>query len=339
MCSSRAAKTPRGAIYSPRMIMNELDIIVSAPQASAEIGVRNRVISQATWSWLRILPIFAVVVAFSVPLYNLVEFALGSDLYSYILLIPALSGYIAWRKRTLLPDILQYDSTLGIPLLASGGALMGAYFFTRGSGFEFSIDDQLALTTVSFLLTLIGMGAWFLGRAVLGTLAFPIGLLVFAVPIPSGTLVMVENLMQHGSAAVARLLFSLFGTPVFYHELNFQIPGISLYVAPECSGIRSTIALVIVGVVTGHFFLHTTSRRALLATVILPLALLRNGFRIFTVGELCVQFGPHMIDSYLHRHGGPIFFTLSLIPFFGLVILFQYYERRSGSKMGTNELR
>jgi len=26
-----------------------------------------------------------------------------------------------------------------------------------------------------------------------------------------------------------------------------------------------------------------------------------------------------MIDSYIHRHGGPIFFVLSLIPFFYLL--------------------
>ncbi len=245
-------------------IMNELDIVASTQPDSAVIGGRIRTAGRASWPWLRILPILAVVGAFVVPLYRLGEFALGSDLYSYIVLIPALSAYVAWQKRTGLPEHLQSDLMLGIPLLALGGTLIGTYFFARVSDVELTIDDQLALTTASFLLTAVGMGACLLGRAVLGVLIFPLGLLAFAVPIPSGTLDMIENLMQHGSAAVARLLFGLFGTPVFYHELNFQIPGINLYVAPECSGIRSTIALVIVGVVTGHFFLRTTARRTLL---------------------------------------------------------------------------
>jgi exosortase/archaeosortase family protein len=47
-----------------------------------------------------------------------------------------------------------------------------------------------------------------------------------------------------------------------------------------------------------------------------PLAIVRNSLRILTVGLLCVHVGPHMIDSYIHRSGGPIFFALSLIPLF-----------------------
>jgi exosortase/archaeosortase family protein len=62
---------------------------------------------------------------------------------------------------------------------------------------------------------------------------------------------------------------------------------------------------------------------------VLPLALLRNGFRIFVVGELCVNYGPQMIESYVHRHGGPFFFGLSLIPFFLLVIWLSRRERRA----------
>jgi hypothetical protein len=37
------------------------------------------------------------------------------------------------------------------------------------------------------------------------------------------------------------------------------------------------------------------------------------------LSELCIRIGPHMIDSALHHHGGPIFFALSLIPLFGLL--------------------
>jgi exosortase/archaeosortase family protein len=48
---------------------------------------------------------------------------------------------------------------------------------------------------------------------------------------------------------------------------------------------------------------------------VIPLAFLRNGFRVFVLGELCVHLGPQMIDTPIHHHGGPIFFVLSLIPF------------------------
>jgi exosortase/archaeosortase family protein len=42
---------------------------------------------------------------------------------------------------------------------------------------------------------------------------------------------------------------------------------------------------------------------------------LRNGFRILVIALLCVNIGPQMIHSVIHRRGGPVFFVLSLIPF------------------------
>jgi exosortase/archaeosortase family protein len=64
----------------------------------------------------------------------------------------------------------------------------------------------------------------------------------------------------------------------------------------------------------------------ILASAVIPLALLRNGFRIFVIGQLCVHIGPEMINSSIHRHGGPLFFILSLIPLFLLLI----FLRKSG---------
>ena len=37
---------------------------------------------------------------FVVPLWNLVRFAAGSELYSYILLVPFISLYLVWLKKT-----------------------------------------------------------------------------------------------------------------------------------------------------------------------------------------------------------------------------------------------
>ncbi|MGN6641808.1 MAG: archaeosortase/exosortase family protein, partial [Verrucomicrobiota bacterium] len=40
-----------------------------------------------------------LVVCFSVPLFQLTRFALSSELYSYIVLIPFISAYLIWTKR------------------------------------------------------------------------------------------------------------------------------------------------------------------------------------------------------------------------------------------------
>ena len=55
----------------------------------------------------------------------------------------------------------------------------------------------------------------------------------------------------------------------------------SLTVAPECSGIHSTQVLLITSLLAGNLFLRLTGRRLFLAIFIVPLAIVRNGFRIF----------------------------------------------------------
>ena len=67
----------------------------------------------------------------------------------------------------------------------------------------------------------------------------------------------------------------------------------------------------------------------ILAAAVIPLALLRNGFRVFVIGELCVRVSPDMIDSWVHKQGGPFFFALSLIPFSILLYFLYRADRRS----------
>jgi exosortase C (VPDSG-CTERM-specific) len=150
-------------------------------------------------------------------------------------------------------------------------------------------------------------------------------MLVFMVPFPTFLRQAMETGLQHGSALCADWMFTLSDVPSLRTGLAFQLPNINLEVAPECSGIHSTVVLFITSLVAGHFFLRQPWKRVALCLAVIPLALVRNGFRVFVLGELCTHLGPEMIDSPIHHHGGPIFFVLSLLPF-GLLL---YYLRRS----------
>jgi exosortase/archaeosortase family protein len=97
------------------------------------------------------------------------------------------------------------------------------------------------------------------------------------------------------------------------------LPNIVIEVAQECSGIRSSWVLLITSLLAADLFLKSTWRRALLVCFVIPLAIVRNGFRIAVIGLLCFHFGPQMIHSIIHRRGGPLFFALSLIPLFILL--------------------
>lgn len=205
---------------------------------------------------------------------------------------------------------------------------MAACWLWFGPGL-LSVDDYyLMVMTICFLLFFYGICALFLGLEFLRTAAFPLGFLILLVPIPPGVIQEIDSFLQNGSALAAAGFYSLSGTPFLQNGLTFQLPGIKLAIAPECSGIHSTMVLFITALVAGHIFLRTPWKRVALVLFVIPLGMLRNGFRVFVIGQLCVHWGPQMIQSPVHRKGGPIFFALSLIPFFFMLFLLLKSEKK-----------
>lgn len=264
--------------------------------------------------------LLAVLAVFFPTIIELFRFAWTRDLYSHILLIPFVSIYIGWQDRLDFPPVSEPNRMLGSLVLAASCAIFLVYWFAVRTT-DLSIDDHLAWQTLSLVCCLAAVCLMHFGRATVMALAFPLGLLLFMVPWPVVLVNLIESFFQHTSAVAAALLFKIVGTPFFRDQTYFQLPGINLQVAPECSGIRSSLALFITSIVAGKLFLRSPYLRILFAMAVIPLGIVRNGVRIFTIGELCVHVGPDMIDSPIHHHGGPLFFGISLIPF-GILLFF-----------------
>ena len=281
------------------------------------------------------LVLVVLVLGFSVPLYDLVRFALNSGLYSYIVLIPFISAYLVWIERDrLLRAHRQFPSWEGfattrkwavIPLLA-GCLALAAYWM--GNGSNWLPNDYLALMVSAFLCFVVAACLLFLNRNTLRLIAFPLAFLVFMVPFPQLVERGIETFFQHTSAGAAHAMIRGVGTPVFRDDLQFQVPGFNFVVAEACSGIRSSVVLFITSLLAGRLLLRSPWKRAVLALAVIPLAILRNGFRVFTVAELCVHISPDMVHSWIHRRGGPVFFALSLVPLFALLLLLRNSEFR-----------
>ncbi|PYK58771.1 MAG: hypothetical protein DME21_15030 [Verrucomicrobia bacterium] len=62
----------------------------------------------------------------------------------------------------------------------------------------------------------------------------------------------------------------------------------------------------------------------------IPLGILRNALRIATVAMLCEHIGPRMIHSWVHTHGGLVFFALSLVPLLTLLLVLRTLEKQKG---------
>jgi len=270
------------------------------------------------------------------PLWKLLCFSVADDLHSYIPLMPLVSGYLIWIQKSRLPQCSVPARKLAAVFFIAGVAAMTGYFSLARFATPATIENSLALSTLAVLLFLSGLGCWFLGGSTMRALAFPFFLLVFMIPFPVALREGIETVLQHGSAVAADWMFVLTGTPVFRDGMVFHLPGMTLKVAPECSGIHSTLILFITSLLAGQVILRQPWRRAVLCLAVIPLALLRNGFRVFVLGQLCIHIGPQMIDSPIHHHGGPLFFVLSLVPFFLLLYFLKKTERTGATVQLSN---
>ena len=156
--------------------------------------------------------------------------------------------------------------------------------------------------------------------------------MVFMVPFPSFIRDAIIGFLQRSSADGVELLFSTLGIPVVREGFIFTLSNFTIFVAEECSGIRSFLALIITSLVAGYWFLTSWWARVWLVTVVAPLAIIKNAFRIVGLTLLANYVDPtYLTDSALHRTGGIPLFLLSLVVLVGVVWLLRRWECRTAS--------
>ena len=253
--------------------------------------------------------------AFALPLRAFVTYARHSDVHSYVLLIPFVTAYLIYiRWKSLSHELTSSWGFASLSAAAGAAALLASQHFT-----DLGQNDYMTLIALSFVCFVLAGIFLFLGSKWAQSAIFPLFFLAFMIPLPESAVDSLENASKEASAEVANWLFLITGTPFLREGTLFQLPGITISVAKECSGIRSSLVLLITSLLAANMFLRTTWRRALLVAAIIPLGLLRNGVRILTISLLCVHIGPQMINSVIHRRGGPFFFAASLVPLFLLL--------------------
>ena len=235
----------------------------------------------------------------------------------------------AWRGRAELRGADTGGSFWAAVPAALSVGLLGFYWYVARPVSRLPTNDYLFLTTAAFLGLLLAAAFAWLGTGMVRRLLFPVMFLSFMVPWPTPALDGIETFLQYASAEAASLFLAVSGEPVLRDGLVFRLPGITLQVAQECSGVHSSLVLLITSIIAGQLFFRTRWKRWALALAVIPLGILRNGFRILVIGMLCVHVGPEMINSPIHRRGGPVFFVLSLIPFFALLLWLRGGEKRS----------
>ena len=253
----------------------------------------------------------------------------NNELYSHIVVIPFVSAYFIYIKRKEIFSGAGYDFLAGIIII-----ILGSLFYLVGltQGNRLNENDYQSFVTFSVLVTWLGVFIFFYGVKTFKNARFPLLFLIFLIPIPSMLIEHLIDVLQKGSTEVASVLFKFSGAPFLRDGFIFQLPGIAIEVAKECSGIRSSISLFITSIIAGQLFLNTGWRKIVLTLVIFPITIFKNGLRIVTLGLLGSYVNPEILNTDVHKKGGIPFFFLSLMVL-GVIL---WFLRRSEVQSSRN---
>jgi len=252
----------------------------------------------------------ATIVAFFTPLRELAKMSTKSELYSHILLIPIISGYFLFGKRREVLSSAKYSYILG-PLISLSGLFL--YIFSLNQATNLNANDFMSLKIYSIVLFWSGGFLFFYGIKSFRMAIFPLLFLFLFAPLPSIVVEKFILFLQICSTEATYFLFKVTGVPILKEGFTFHLPGLSIEVAKQCSGIRSSLALIITSLIAGEFFLKTKWKKLVLVLCVIPITIFKNGLRITILSLLGTYVDQRILGSELHRSGGIPFFVLALL--------------------------
>ena len=256
-------------------------------------------------------------------LYALVELSLRDRTASHVVLVPFVTAVLIWLKRESVFRLVGSFEPFEISLFVTGWVLAAVctWWASHGSAdaLSLSVSALFVLWTSGFLL--------FYGHRAFRAALFPLLFLVFMVPIPGAVLAWSTQFLKSGSAEVVAGLFALFGTPVHRNGFVFELPKFAIEVADECSGIRSSIGLLLTTLLAGDMLLKTGWKKAVLIALVVPMVVIKNGVRIVTLSLLGNYVDRDFITGKLHHEGGFVFYLVALAMLAPVMIWLVHSER------------
>lgn len=277
--------------------------VARAPRAVAASGgpERKRMIAGA-------LAVIAALLAVYAPiLYWMGVNWVEVEDYSHGFLIVPLAIYFAWQRKRPLRRAPIVGSWWGLVPLA-----LAVVSLTVGR-----LGVEYMTMRTSFVFSLIGLVLLLLGRRVFEVLAFPILFLFLMIPLPQSIVNVIAFPLQLIAADTAVNGLHLVGIPALREGNIIHLANSTLFVAQACSGLRSLMALITLGVVFAYFFRRSWGERIVIVASAIPIAILVNSFRVFLTGVLTNTIGEAAAGGWIHQTEGLFTFGIAFVLLLG----------------------
>lgn len=227
--------------------------------------------------------------------------------YSHGFLVVPLAAYFLWERRHRLAEAARRPSALGLIVILGSLAVLVAGI----------LGAELFLTRISLLGVLAGTILFLFGWTHLRIAAFPIAFLLLMIPLPAIVFNRIAFPLQLLASRVGESALRVCTIPVLREGNVIVLANTSLEVAEACSGIRSLISLLTLGIVYGYFADQRPLVRLLLALATIPIAIAANGVRVAGTGVAAHYYGPAAAQGFFHTFSGWMVFLVA----FGMMLL------------------
>jgi len=244
--------------------------------------------------------------------------------YSHGFLIPPLAAYFAWERRGQLQKLPIAPSSFGLVLIV--GAILVLLVGVLGS--------ELFLTRISLLVLFAGIVQFLFGTAHLRVLMFPLLFLILMIPLPAIIFNKIALPLQFFASRVGESAISAANIPVLREGNVLVLAHTKLEVAEACSGIRSLVSLITLGVVFAYFADTRFWVRLAIVLTTIPVAILANGARVAGTGILASWYGPEAAEGFFHEFSGWVVFVVAFVMILGiqrLILRFVPKPRAAGT--------
>lgn len=223
--------------------------------------------------------------------------------YLHGFLIPVISLYLVWERRNLLCLAEIVPSRWGLWVISLGLSLLYAAH----------IGAELFLMRISLLVVLMGLVLYLGGPVYARVLTFPIGFLTLMIPLPAIVLNAISSPLQRFAAKSATLCLQSLSLPVFRDGNIIVLPHLTLEVSEACSGLRSLVSLLALGIIFAYFSQSLAWKRLILIISTIPIAIMANALRVTGTGILAHYAGEEMAQGFYHTFSGWLVFVVAFL--------------------------
>jgi exosortase len=227
--------------------------------------------------------------------------------YSHGFLVVPFALLFAWRSRRDLGAAEPRPHLLGLAV-----AILGVIIFLAGQ-----FAAELFLMRISLLGLIAGSVLYLWGPRHLRILAFPMVLLLLAIPLPSIILNQIAFPLQLLASRAGEAVVSAAGVPILREGNLLVLPDTTLEVVQACSGIRSLASLMTLGLILGKLAEPRRWARIALFVLTIPVAIVANAARVAGTGLAAAWIGSQAAEGFFHTFSGWLVFVVAFAALLG----------------------